>query len=100
MANSVGVLSSMTSMAQASDHQIISEFTSFSVQLRRQYPAIASVTRFVTVTHDDRAWFEADQCEEGLVGYTVLAWGTDGRGISAPSRDSYMPLAFVEPLSP
>lgn len=99
LATSAGVLSSWTGLSQASEHQALAELTSFAQQLRRQNPSIGSVARMVLVPGDERDWFEADQVEEGLVGYRIRIRSPEGL-IPAPVKSQYLTLAFVEPLSP
>ncbi|MEM7407682.1 MAG: ATP-binding protein [Pseudomonadota bacterium] len=99
LATSAGVLGSWTGLSQASEHQSLAELTSFAEQLRRQNPAIGSVAKLVMVPGDEREWFEADQVEEGLVGYRIRIRSSDGL-VPAPTKSRYLTLAFLEPLSP
>ena len=100
LGNGVGVLSSLAGMSQASEELNLTELTSFSEQIRRQYPSITSVTQLVSIAHEDRKWFEETQQVEGLIGFKIRALNDNKRGEPAPNQETYLPIGFIDPLTP
>ena len=96
----VGVLRSLTAFSQAHDELDMTELASYAGQLRRELPAIRYVGTLLRLEHQDRDWFEQLYRREGMEGFAVRDLVGDSRGPPAAPRDEYLPLAFVDPLTP
>jgi diguanylate cyclase (GGDEF)-like protein/PAS domain S-box-containing protein len=95
------VLNSLVSLYQASDELSSTELTSISQELLAEYPYVSSVAFLTLVRAEDRASFEQSMRREGYMNFRIRSGesGNDPEPMELP-RSRYMPVSFLEPLTP
>ena len=74
------------------------EFSNFAHQILPQNSGFKAVLWLPYVGAKDRAGFEAELQRDGLFGLTLRELDRDGQLVSAGARDTYLPVAYVEPF--
>jgi diguanylate cyclase (GGDEF)-like protein len=71
-----------------------SEFEVFSGRLFENHPRILRVGWLPKIYRKERADFEADAANDGVVGYRIKSFATDGVVAPAPESNQYFPVYF------
>ncbi len=95
------VLNSLVGLYQASDELSSTELTSISQELLAEYPYVSSVAFVTLVRDEDRAAFEQSMRREGYANFRIRSApsGNELNYLELP-RPRYMPVSFLEPLTP
>ncbi len=95
------VLNSLVSLYQASDELSSNELTSISQELLAEYPFVSRVAFLTLVRAEDRSSFEQSMRREGYINFRIRSGksGNDSPHLELP-RPRYMPVSFLEPLTP
>ncbi len=95
------VLNSLVSLYQASDELSSTELTSISQDLLADYQFVSSVAFLTLVLDEDRAAFEQTMRRDGYINFRIrsIRSGNEPSYLELP-RPRYMPVSFLEPLTP
>ncbi len=95
------VLNSLVSLYQSSDELSSTQLTSISQELLAEYPYVSKVAFLTLVRYEDRAEFEYAMRREGYMNFRIRS-APSGSGAEAPDlpRARYLPVSFLEPLTP
>lgn len=94
------VLTSLAGFHQASDYVSEVQFSTFANELLSAYPYIRTALALRDLKGEDRANLERDKHELGYYQFNVSELTDDSRLVTAGSRNQYLIINVMEPLSP
>ena len=95
----VGVLHSLRDFFLASDDVTREDFNIYVGSLLSRTPRLQSLSWNPLVSSDRRQLFESQMQQDGLTGYQITERDSQGAVSLAATRDEYVPVAYIEPMS-
>ncbi|MCH9670029.1 MAG: CHASE domain-containing protein, partial [Gammaproteobacteria bacterium] len=99
IANGSGSLASLAGLHQASHNLTPSELTSLAEQLLQRHQYFSHIAYVALVSHDERQEFEYEMHTSTSADYVIKAQAS-ARGAPSPPKKTYLPITFVEPMTP
>ncbi len=94
------VLSSLTGWHYAASDVHNTEMNAFAEQLRSDRPYLKGVGMFEYIRHEELDYFNTTMSERGLYNFEVKTLAANGEPVSGITRDYYLPVSFIEPMTP
>ena len=94
------VLSSLTGWHYAATDVHNTEMNTFAEQLRSDRPYLKGVGKFEFIRHEELDYFNTTMSERGLYNFEVKTIAANGELVSNITRDYYLPVSFIEPMTP
>ena len=99
--SSDAVLTSLTSLYQASEELSSTELAALSQPLLSDYPFIATISYLTWVRRSERAAFEVSVRRAGFTQFRIRDYPSTAPGlVESGDREQYLPISFLEPLEP
>jgi CHASE1-domain containing sensor protein len=88
-------LTTLRTLFESANEEITrSEFETFSGRLFENHPGLLRVAWVPRIKRKERAEYEAAAISDGISGYQIKLFVTDGSTVPAPESDEYFPIFF------
>jgi diguanylate cyclase (GGDEF)-like protein len=88
-------LTALRTLFESANEEITrSEFETFSGRLFENHPGLLRVAWVPRIKRKERAEYEAAAVSDGISGYRIKLFVTDGSTVPAPESDEYFPIFF------